>query len=51
VVIEEDGKTEEEFVEDILATNDELLRLNKQARELESIVTNNILQLTGEERA
>ena len=49
VVIEEDGKTEEEFVEDILTTNDELVHLNKQARELESIITKNILQLTGEQ--
>jgi type I restriction enzyme M protein len=48
VVIEEDGKTEEEFVEAILATNDELRLLNKQARELESIVSKNVLQLAGE---
>jgi type I restriction enzyme M protein len=49
VVIEEDGKTEEEFVEDLLVTNDELLHLNKQARELESVIAKNILQLTGEQ--
>jgi type I restriction enzyme M protein len=48
VVIEEDGKTEEEFVVDILATNDELLRLNKQARELESIITHNVSAIAGE---
>jgi type I restriction enzyme M protein len=49
VVIEEDGKTEEEFVEEILATNEELSRLNRQARELESVVSKNILQVTGEQ--
>jgi len=48
VVIEEDGKTEEEFVEDILATNDELLRLNKQAHELESVITHNVSVIAGE---
>jgi type I restriction enzyme M protein len=42
VVIEEDGKTEEEFVEEIVATNDELNRLNKQARELESLIGKNV---------
>lgn len=48
VVIEEDGKTEEEFVEDILATNNELLRMNKQARELESVITHNVSAIAGE---
>jgi len=42
VVIEEDGKTEEEFVEEILAINDQLIYLNKQAREIESIITRNV---------
>ena len=37
VVIEEDGKTEEEFVEEILSLNAELLELNKQAAALESV--------------
>ena len=48
VVIEEDGKTEEEFAEDILATNDELHRLNQQARELESIIGENVSAIAGE---
>ena len=48
VVIEEDGKTEEEFVEDILSLNAELLELNKQATALESVVEHNVKQLTGE---
>jgi type I restriction enzyme M protein len=49
VVIEEDGKTEEEFVSDLLAMNDELTRLNDEARGLEKVVASNITQITGEE--
>ena len=48
VVIEEDGKTEEEFVEEILSLNAELLELNKQAAELESVIAHNVRQLTGD---
>lgn len=48
VVIEEDGKSEEEFVEEMLAMNQELNKLNKEARELEEIIHHNILALTGE---
>ena len=46
VVIEEDGKTEEEFIEDLLAGNEALLRLNNDARVLESVIAHNILQLS-----
>ena len=48
VVIEEDGKTEEEFIEDILSLNAELLELNKQAGTLESVIAHNVKQLTGD---
>ena len=48
VVIEEDGKTEEEFVEELLTMNQELSSLNREARKLEKIIHHNILQLTGE---
>ena len=48
VVIEEDGRTEEEFVEELLAMNQELSSLNREARKLEKIIHHNILQLTGE---
>ena len=48
VVIEEDGKTEEEFIEEMLAMNAELNQLNQEARKLEKIINHNILQLTGE---
>ena len=49
VVIEEDGKTEEEFSAEILSLNDELLKLNSEARELEAVISHNIKQLTGEQ--
>ncbi|MBT3255925.1 MAG: SAM-dependent DNA methyltransferase [Deltaproteobacteria bacterium] len=49
VVIEEDGKTQEEFIEALLAMNQELSGLNNEARALEKIIHHNILQLTGEE--
>jgi type I restriction enzyme M protein len=49
VVIEEDGKTEEEFVEELLAMNQELSSLNREARELEKIIHHNVLKLTEEE--
>ena len=48
VVIEEDGKSEEEFIEGLLTKNDELTRLNGEARELEAVINHNIRQLTGE---
>jgi type I restriction enzyme M protein len=48
VVIEEDGKTEEEFIEEIVAMNDELNKLNKEAKELEDVINHNIRQLAGD---
>jgi type I restriction enzyme M protein len=48
VVIEEDGKTEEEFIEEIIAMNDELNKLNKEAKELEDVINHNIRQLAGD---
>lgn len=49
VVIEEDGKSEEEFVAELLAMNDELARLNEEARGLEAVIAHNIAQIAGEE--
>ncbi len=49
VVIEEDGKTEEEFVADLLAMNEELTSLNSIARGLEDIITRNVQQMAGDE--
>ncbi len=45
VVIEEDGKTEEEFIEDILTLNEQLEALNKEAHYLEKIISLNIKEL------
>jgi type I restriction enzyme M protein len=48
VVIEEDGKTEEEYIEELLAMNDELTKLNNEARTLEAVISQNIRQISGE---
>ena len=42
VVIEEDGKTEEEFVEEILSLNNKLLELNSEAQFLEKVINFNV---------
>ncbi|MFW6148081.1 MAG: N-6 DNA methylase [Thermodesulfobacteriota bacterium] len=49
VVIEEDPKTQAEFIDEMLAMNQELDELNAGARELEKIINHNILKLTGGE--
>ena len=46
VVIEEDGKTEEEFIEEILNIDDELNTLNRTASALDAIISANIKHLT-----
>jgi type I restriction enzyme M protein len=48
VVIEEDGKTEEEFVAEILDLRDELEHLTKDARKLDNTITGNLNVLAGE---
>lgn len=47
VVIEEDGKTEEEFIEDILGSTEEIEALNVSARETEAIILRNVQQIVG----
>jgi len=49
VVIEEDGKTEEEFITDIVNLNDTLSLLNMGAVKLASIINENLRILTGSE--
>ena len=48
VVIEEDGKTEEEFVAGLLAMNDELTQLNMMALRLEAVINDNVVQIAGD---
>jgi type I restriction enzyme M protein len=48
VVIEEDGKTEEEFISDLMANEEAFQGLNNQASELASVIRTNILALVGE---
>ncbi len=48
VVIEEDGKTEEEFIDDLSAMQSELDSLNNEALSLASVIAHNVRQLTGD---
>lgn len=48
VVIEEDGKTEEEFVTELYQLNDTLNMLSKESSQLEILINNNIRLLVGE---
>ena len=45
VVIEEDGKTEEEFLADLETSADDLTALNTAARDLESLIATNVAAL------
>lgn len=45
VVIEEDGKTEEEFIADLSTAHDELTSLNSEARALDEVISANIRTL------
>jgi type I restriction enzyme M protein len=48
IVIEEDGKTEEEFVTEVLELRDQLFALSDTQTKLEAILSNNIGKLMGE---
>jgi len=49
VVIEEDGKTEEEYVDELSRLNDDLQNLNAQSQILEKVINSNLLMLVGED--
>ncbi len=49
VVIEEDGKTEEEFVEELLTINNQLINLTKESTLLNKVIQNNVHNLLGED--
>jgi type I restriction enzyme M protein len=49
VMIEEDGKTEEEFIDEILHINSEIEQLNEGARKLEAIISANIRIISGDQ--
>ncbi|WGY68623.1 N-6 DNA methylase [Burkholderia cepacia] len=51
VVIEEDGKTEEEFLSDFAETRDQLQQLNDTALQLQEVIRCNVAALLGEEPA
>jgi type I restriction enzyme M protein len=48
VAIENDGKTEEEFIADLLLLNDELGALNVATEKLEAIISANIKAIAGD---
>lgn len=48
VVIEEDGKTEEEFLEELSKANEEMTKLNKASRGIEATISHNLGGLIGE---
>ena len=48
VVIEEDGKAEEEFIADVLSIRDELVTLASINSELESVISANLKALVGD---
>ena len=47
VVIEDDGMTEEEYKDTMLGLNDELQKLNAEAKELEDSISKNIRKMFG----
>lgn len=47
VVIEEDGKTEEEFIAELIGLNEELLSLNFKAKSLTDVIAENTNSLSG----
>jgi type I restriction enzyme M protein len=48
VVVEEDGRSEEEFITEVLSIRDELAKLADDRLNLESLITKNLMELVGE---
>ncbi|PZV22121.1 MAG: N-6 DNA methylase [Leptolyngbya sp.] len=48
VVIEEDGKTEEEFIDEILDLNQQLEALNQEAHQLEGVIGHNVKAMSSD---
>ena len=48
VVIEEDGKTEEEFISELFKQEEDLTELTRQANAIASVVRKNVLALAGD---
>jgi type I restriction enzyme M protein len=48
VVIEEDGKTEEEFIDEVIRLNDALEKLNRDSGSIGKVVGSNLRSLVGE---
>ena len=48
VVIEEDGKTEEEFIDEVVNLDGELATLNRAAAKLQATISAKIKALTGD---
>src|SRR5438445_1902852 len=48
VVIEEDGKTEEEFIDEVLKVDAELLKISSEADNLTTIISGNVRAIAGE---
>ncbi|MBC7602629.1 MAG: N-6 DNA methylase, partial [Ramlibacter sp.] len=48
VVIEEDGKTEEDFIEDLCAARADLATLSEAAHDLEAVIFANLKEIVGE---
>jgi len=49
VVIEEDGKTEEEFIAEVISCSEELERLHESAHLLEGVISKNARSIAGDE--
>ena len=49
VVIEDDGKTEEDFICDLIELNEKLIMLTNESKKIESVISGNIMKIVGDE--